>query len=121
MKRFLLILTMAAAAFGGDLSGKWSGKMAMRRGDETRDGGIYMALTQDGSKITGTAGPSLERQYAIKVGSVDANTIKLEVAPENDGPIYIELTVDGDRLTGTLKGESEGQPLTGKLEMKREK
>jgi hypothetical protein len=122
MTRYLWVLALAAAiAWGADVTGKWSGSFQMTRDGEVRDETAWLVLKQDGARITGTAGPDQEKQFPIKAGSIEGDVIKLEVAAEH-GTIFLDLKVDGDRITGDARGEnSEGDKLTAKLDLKRQK
>lgn len=77
-----------------------------------------MVLKQDGKTITGTAGPSQDKQFPIKTGAIDENRITMEV--EADGPVLkFELALDGDHIRGTAKGERDGRSMSAKLDLKR--
>jgi hypothetical protein len=122
MKKTLLLLAFCAiAAFAGDATGKWSGSFNVTRGSETKEATAFMVLTQDGGKITGTAGPNADEQFPIKSGAIAGDKIQLVVQPHEGPEIAMTLTLDGDRLTGEAKGEHEGEKLSAKLDLKREK
>jgi hypothetical protein len=112
---------LAAAAFGADVTGKWSGTYEMTREGETRSAPALAVLKQDGTTITGSIGPNETEQFKIKTGSIEGNKIHLEIEP-TEGPhlVVLELTVDGDRLTGEAKGETEEGKFTAKLNLSRQ-
>jgi hypothetical protein len=73
--------------------------------------------------VTGTVGPHADEQHAVKTGRLEGDMLTLEVEP-SDGPakVTIELKLDGDdRITGGMKFEGNEGPVTGKLDLKREK
>jgi hypothetical protein len=123
MKRLLgAVLLFSVLSFGADITGTWSGPMEMKRGGETRQDSAHLVLTQSGNDVKGTAGPTAERQWAIKKGSVNGEDIQLEVENEQGRKMVLQLKVDGEKLTGDLKGEGgDGEPFTGKMVLSRQK
>lgn len=85
-------------AFGSDVSGKWAGTMHL---DNGKDGGASLHLKQNGSEITGTQGPSDEKQFPITKGRMDGDQVTVEAQP---GPSVLRLTMklDGDKLSGDV-------------------
>jgi hypothetical protein len=60
---FACVLLLASAPMAtDDLTGKWAGSFRMTLDGETRDDVAYMSLKQNGTEITGTAGPNSEQQ-----------------------------------------------------------
>jgi hypothetical protein len=108
---------IATFAFGADVTGTWSGPMQMSRGGETKDDSAHFVLTQKGNEITGTVGPTAEKQMPITKGTIEGSDINLEAAsPDGAMKITIKLKAEADKLTGDLKAEgSGGEPFTGKL------
>ena len=124
MMRLLCTLALSAAAlFGADVTGKWSGTIEFNREGETRSQPALMILKQDANKVSGTVGPNADRQYTIKSGTLEDNKLTIEVEPE-DGPakVLLTLVLEGDdRITGNMKAETGEGTMTGKLDLKREK
>lgn len=122
MKKILLMLALSASMLiASDATGKWSGSFAMTVDGETHDDTAFLDLKQEGSKITGVAGPNTERARPIKMGNIAGNKIKLEVPGPNDATFHFDLTMDGDQMTGDAKSDSEEHKVSGKLNLKREK
>ncbi len=122
MTRILLaLICFAGLAAAADATGKWSGSFVVTLDGETRDSTAFLDLKQEGTKITGQAGPNSERLNAIKVGTIEGNKIKLEVPQENGPTIHFELTINGDQITGEAKGEGDGRKMSAKVDVKREK
>ena len=120
--RYLLALAITAVSLFADVTGKWSGSFVVTVDGETRDQTAVLNLKQDGGKITGTAGPSEEEQMKIRDGSIEGDTIQIEVEGHEDHPpIFLSLTVDGDRMTGEAKSQREDHTMTAKLDLTRQK
>jgi hypothetical protein len=113
----------AALAFGADVTGTWTGPMAMTRDGETRDDNAHLVLTQTGKEIKGSAGPNEEKQMPITKGSIEGSDIVLEVTEPNGGPgkFTLRLKVDGDKMTGDLSSEGGEHVMTAKLTLTRSK
>jgi hypothetical protein len=98
--RFAVLAFIAtAAAWGADVTGKWSAQMNGPDG-----GGMTMTFNfkQDGAKLTGTIdGPGGE-PMAIQEGKVDGEKIVFAVS-FNDMKIVHEGTIKGDEITLTIQ------------------
>jgi hypothetical protein len=116
----LLTVLLAVAAFGADVSGKWSGTYTFEDGNS---GAAFMLLKQSGGTISGTAGPGEDQQWAIQNGKVDGNKISFELKSPDDGATYkLELTLAGDTMKGAVTaGAGGGQGVKGKIELARAK
>jgi hypothetical protein len=120
--KILWVIALSAVSLFADVTGKWSGSFDVTVNGETKADTAVLNLKQAGTKITGTAGPNEEKQMRIRSGSIDGNTLTLEVGPDdNDHPvIYLTLVVDGDHMTGNAKAGTEEHKMTAKLDLKRE-
>jgi hypothetical protein len=122
MKRILLCLFvsigLALAATAADISGKWTGAFTSDSGE---GGSAYLILTQSGTKITGSGGPSADEQWPGLQGSVNGNKVSFQVKSPDDGTIYkCDLVLDGDHLSGDVTfSQPDGQPMKGKLTLAR--
>ncbi len=98
-----LFLLLASAAFGADVTGKWTGSLDLDNGNH---GGAYVALKQQGSVITGTQGPSAASQFPITSGHIDGQQVTIEARP---GSAVLRLTMKlaGDKLTGDVFEDDE--------------
>jgi hypothetical protein len=112
------VLTWAA-----DVTGTWSGPMEMKKGDETRDDSAYLVLKQEGSVITGTVGPNVDKRLEITKGTIEENAIHIEAkVPDKDARLVLRLKLEGEKLTGELRGEGpDAPPISGKMTLTREK
>jgi hypothetical protein len=121
--KILWVIALSAVSLFADVTGKWSGSFDITVDGEAKADTAVLNLKQAGDKITGTAGPNEEKQMTIRAGSIEGNTITLEVEPdEDDHPvIHLTLVVDGDHMTGSAKADSQEHKMTAKLDLKREK
>jgi hypothetical protein len=113
---FLAPVLMAA----DDLTGKWSGGFVITFSDgETKDAKAFMDLNQKGAEITGTAGESPDRQWAIQKGKVEENKVTFEV--QTEGPlIKFDLALVDGHLKGEAKAEHEGKSMKAAVDMQRQ-
>lgn len=95
MKRLLLILLFAAAAFAADLSGTWKFDVDTDAGS----GSPTFMLKQDGEKLSGTYHGQLGD--APVTGTAKGNNFEFSFKVNNDGA---DLTV---KYTGVLDGDKK--------------
>ena len=121
-KLLIGLLALVAIVHAADVTGTWSGTLAMTKGDETKDDSAYLVLKQTGAAITGTIGPNAERRFEITKGTADGNSVYIEAVVEGENKIVLRLKVEGDKLTGDLKAEgATAPPISGKMTLSREK
>ena len=123
LKTALTVVTaaflLAGSAFAADVTGKWSGTVIMKTPDgQTNEQPAWMALKQAGAALTGTAGPSADRQSEIKDGKVDGDQLEFRVAVE-DAIVMIKLRSEGERLKGQAIIETPDGKVTAGLDLKR--
>lgn len=120
----LFMLCAAAVMLTGtvsaaDLSGKWSGTVTAKTPDgETNNETAWVALTQSGSALTGTAGPSEDKQSPITEGKVNGDQVEFKVQVE-DNVAIVKLTLVGDTLKGQAVIETQDGKVTAELNLKR--
>jgi hypothetical protein len=104
-----------------DLTGKWSGSFAITFSDgDTKDDKAFMDIKQKEAEITGTAGESPDRQWAIQKGKIEGNKVIFEV--QTEGPlIKFELTLVDGHLKGEAKAEHEGKSMKAAVDLQRRK
>lgn len=121
MKRLLLLIgTTAWILCAADVSGKWTGTSEFVNKDgQRRTGPILLTLAQRGEEVTGTAGPTSERQAPIQSGKVSGDTLTFEV-PDPNGKAVAELTVSENLMKGEVKFHREYGVITMTLSLKRE-
>jgi hypothetical protein len=93
----VLLILVATSMWAADLTGKWTGSMVLNEG---RTDPANVQLKQNGNEVTGTMGPSDEKQFPLTSGRMDGDQVTIEAKP---GPSVLRLTM---RLEGTkLSGE----------------
>ena len=117
MKFFAALILSASALLAAGATGTWSGSFTPA-GQEP--GPAWLVLKQDGSKLTGTAGPSADMQHELSNGKVEGATVTFEVAGEETTMKFV-LKLDGDSLKGEASRERDGQRQTAQLDVTRRK
>ena len=108
MKRILILFICLLCLLQGavDVSGRWSGTIGLASGEGSQP--IYLVLHQDGTKLTGTVGPTAEIQpVSLQDGSVVDGTVHFKY--ERLGTFTFDLKQKENRLTGSNL-PLEGQP-----------
>jgi hypothetical protein len=124
MKRVAILLGLAlflvsAVTASEDLTGKWSGSFIITSSDgETKDELAYMVLKQNGTELTGTAGPNPETQWPIQKGKVEGNKVTFEVQ-SNEPVIKFDLKLMDGHLKGEAKAEHEGKSMKAAVDVQR--
>ena len=120
MKTIILILLLAAASFAADVTGKWSGTADMMRNGENRSSTAVLIFKLDGDKLTGTGGREEGQQTQLDNIKLDGNKLTFEVA---DGEVLVKVALDaeGDTMKGEAKAEKDGQTMTVKFNLQRQK
>lgn len=122
MTRIVCCLLLCVAGLLADVTGKWSGSFDITGPDgETKADTAVLNLKQDGGKITGTAGPSEDKQFEIKTGKIDGDKIALEVVIEDGGVLTFDLALAADHIKGDVKGQMGDEKMTAKLDVTRVK
>ena len=121
MRSLLLALLVSAVSLtAADLTGKWRGSVeSTNSSGETRTSTAYLDLKQEGSVVTGVAGPHENEPHQVKNGKFVNNKLTFTVLA-GDADMKIELTLDGDELKGTATRETEGGTRASKVALKRE-
>jgi hypothetical protein len=109
------MLLLAGLALADDVSGKWSGSFTPEGHDASN---AFLVLKQNGSEITGTAGPDENQQWTISKGKIEGNKVTAEV-PSPDGPVYkLSMVLEGDHLKGDVTADNPGGgALTAKIDL----
>ena len=123
---FALTLFVLPSMAAEDFTGKWSGQFTGVAPDGNQmTEPILLNLVHKGAELTGTAGPSAERQWKILKGKVDGDKVSFEVQAENDsqtGP-YVTITLayaDG-HLKGDFNAQRGAEKMTAKVDVTRVK
>lgn len=125
MKRLILSIFACALAFGADLTGRWTGTIAV---DDTSSGTVittqvHVELQQQGEGFSGKIGRVEDSETVpIKNAHVDGDTLVFEAASEETtGPMKFVLHVAGDEMEGTMRGSIDSGDIKGKVKLTREK
>jgi hypothetical protein len=119
----VVLASSAALAFqtaSPNVTGTWSGTLTF-----AADGGkvesAYMVLKQEGTTVSGSAGPNADRQYAIEkvkfVSTKEGTTLGFTV-PAGSLVIVFDLKLVEGKLKGTAVGDREGDRRTADVELK---
>ncbi|MBN2320118.1 MAG: hypothetical protein JXR49_13630 [Acidobacteria bacterium] len=101
---FALVLLLAAGiAYGADIDGKWTGKIAGMDGNEMDIGYTFKA---DGATLTGTTTGPDGAELAIKDGKIDGSNISFAV----------EMDFGGQAMTINYTGVVAGAQITLKMD-----
>lgn len=122
-KMLCIVALSAAALFGADVAGKWSGKIEMMRDGETRSMPALLILEKQADTYTGSVGPEDGDRFPVKNVRLEGGKLTMDVQRrEGESDIKVELLLDGDdHMTGAAKGESGDGPIHAKLDLKRVK
>jgi uncharacterized protein (TIGR03435 family) len=101
MKRAILFALFSAAASlpAADITGAWAGSYYA--------GPIYLVLKQQGTQVTGTAGPNaMQQMMKLAAGKMEGDQFSFKI-----GPLEVNLKLEGDDLKGELKEPNDTAPL----------
>ncbi|QQS46565.1 MAG: hypothetical protein IPM66_22140 [Acidobacteriota bacterium] len=101
-----------------DLTGTWSGSFNITMNGETKEDSAYIVLKQNGTELTGTAGPNSGQQWQILKGKIEGDKVTFEV--QTDEPlIKFELTLVDGHLKGKASAEHQGTALSAEVDVQR--
>src|SRR5260370_13286731 len=115
MKLLLTSLLLTLSISAADCSGKWSGTFVVDT-DKNRTEATYMVQAQDGNKVTGTAGPSADRQMQIGNGKIDGETITFDVKNEVV-TMHFSLKLVDEHLKGKVSVLAGDETLTATVDL----
>jgi hypothetical protein len=125
MRPFILMFLICALAFGADVTGTWTGTIAV---DDTGSGTtittqVHIELQQQGAGLSGKIGRIEDTEAVpIKNARMEGDTLIFEAASdETSGPMKFSLKIAGDRMEGTMKGSIDSGDINGKVKLTREK
>ncbi len=118
MRRILILCLWAASLFAADATGTWTGSLLVPGPNGEQAHPAHLVLKQEGAKLTGTAGPSAEEQYAIEKGTAEEDRLTFEV-PKEGHMMKSALKLEGDQMSGMVLREREGVKESARLEVKR--
>ena len=104
MKPILLMPLLAATMMAADATGRWIGALTVP-GEQSRP--AHLVLKQDGSKLTGTAGPDEGQQHPIEDGKAEDGTITFNL-PTGEVVMKFKLKHEGEEIKGDVTRERDG-------------
>ena len=119
----LALVPAAPAAQATDLTGNWNAKFTMTRPDGSQQSITFtFHFTQKGKVLSGTVGPTPERQWKVEKGAVDGAKVTF-VVQQPDPPTLrsFTLTHAKGRLTGVMKLERGGEKAEATVDAERAK
>jgi hypothetical protein len=121
MKHFLFVALAAALSLAGaDLTGTWTGTLTVKTDDGSQaERPAHLVLKQEGTKVTGTAGPNAGEQHPIENGKSENGNLTFDV-PTGETVMTFVLKHDDSQITGDVSREREGRKETAKLSVKRQ-
>ncbi|HEX7778855.1 MAG TPA: hypothetical protein VF424_06445 [Vicinamibacterales bacterium] len=98
-----------ASAQAANLTGQWNATFTMTRPDgQTQSITFTFHFIHKGKTLTGTIGPTPERQWKIEKGVVDGGKVTFQVQQLPDGPLRtFDLKLVKDRLQGNQRLEAK--------------
>jgi hypothetical protein len=120
MKALFLTLIAALSLSAADATGTWTGNFSATTPEGERQHSAMLVLKQQGTTLTGTAGPDATEQLPISNGKAEGDVLTFEVVRENGPTMKFNLKQTGDEIAGDIKREREGQVQLAKILVKRE-
>ena len=123
MRKLWLLPCLTVLLTAADISGKWGGTVDV---EDPTDGStisteVRAEFQQQADKISGKIGRQGEQESeSIKDAKLEGTRLTFEVSStEMSGVFKFALTLEGDGLEGEMSGTMEGNPITGKVHLKR--
>ena len=111
-------LASHSAPAGPDLSGSWSGTIAIPEQGRRVKNPLHAAFKQAGAELTGTIGPEANAQLGISKGRVETTKFGTVVTFDLPGAgfvMHFELVPDGAALRGVAR--VDGEKATAPVEL----
>src|SRR5579872_1040220 len=103
---FLLLAALVSFAAAADVTGNWSGTWSA---EGREPGTAYLVLKQNGSSVTGTAGPSSDVQWPLEGGKFNGTQFQAHVT-DPDGILYkVSMSLNGNKMAGDMDVVAGGQ------------
>ncbi len=116
MKKTILVLCLTAMNLvAADATGIWIGTLTKQGADAGEP--AHLVLKQEGTKLTGTAGPDSGEQDAIQDGTAEDGRLVFYLL---DGTMKFDLKQEGDVISGEVAVERNGQSRKARLTLKRQ-
>ena len=115
--RLLLVLAMltSLSALALDINGRWWGDAVAEGSTQP----VYVTFIQEGDRLKGTGGPSVNDQDLLTDGKIVGNKIFFDIVRAGRTPLHFELSTDGAGLNGIVQAKRNGQTVTGKVSLRK--
>jgi hypothetical protein len=120
MKLMLAFVCTALCLIAADVSGRWTGLLTESTADGPSPGPALLILKQEGTQLSGTAGPGPVSQLPIQNGKVENGTITFQLVRSNGIMMKFFLKQEGNEIKGDVVGKDGDKTRTGTLSVKRE-
>ena len=115
-----MALAMQSASTGAqDLTGTWSGSIAIPDQGKHVKSPLHASFKQDGADLTGTLGPQPNAQLPIAKGRVETTKFGTVITFDMPGQgfvMHFELRPDGEWLRGLARLDGEKVPAPVELQ-----
>ena len=111
-----MLAKMAVPPAAPDIAGAWEGEAQVKAGDQSNAVHLYAEFKRDGTKLSGTVGPSPSMQMPLTAVALAGRTLTFTAAMPLRTLSFQLTVVSPDRMEGTLTSEGEGAagPVTFK-------
>ncbi len=121
-KTLVAALLFTCAAFGADITGRWTGTATAKSPDgEEHVEDVMLVLKQDGSTITGTGGSNEGDLRPLVKPALNGDTLTFDVESDEGAVFHVTLKISGETMTGEAKAEVNGETRIGTLKFQRQK
>jgi hypothetical protein len=117
MKSIVLLIVAAVSVFAADATGTWKGTLTPSDGG---GGPAHMVLKQEGTKLTGTAGPEAGQQFPLQNGKAEDGNLTFDL-PTDGGLMKFVLKQTGEEIKGNITAEKNGEKRSATIAVTRQK
>ena len=107
-----------------DVTGNWNGTLKPDDPSQGEETGLLI-LKQDGSAVTGTAGPNVDQRFPIAKGKIattkDGTMLTFELTSPSGMVMQFEMKLADGHLKGSAKAEMGGQKRSAVVDFTRAK
>jgi hypothetical protein len=117
MKYFLWLALASHTLAGADATGTWVGEITLADGGRVA---VRIVLTQDGTTVSGTAGPDAIEQHPIQNGQAKSRGVTFQVDTGDSISVFV-LEDEGDSMSGIVASKRDGRTQKARLVVNRAK
>jgi hypothetical protein len=120
VKYLFVSLFATACLMAADVTGHWAGTMTLTAPSGTAAQPAHLVLKQEGTKISGNAGPQMDALRTIQNGKIENGVLTFDVQGTS-AVMSFKLKLIGEEIKGDISRVVDGQTQTAKLAVKRQK